>query len=78
MRRRYKERIFLRQEHLTVDYKSLLKHLHISANPAEIPHAKQGSSGMGYQAKKMFTRAQLDGINAAFAAEFQAHSYAMI
>ncbi len=74
----YKERIVLRQEHLAIDYKSLLKHLHICASPAKLPHVKQGSSGMGYQVKDLFTRAQLDSINSAFAAEFQTHGYAMI
>lgn len=76
--RPYKARIILRQEHLAADYESLLKQLHIRVGFANIPHAKQGSSGRGYPVKDMFSRAQLECINAAFASEFQAYDYAMI
>jgi len=76
--RPYKARICLRQEHLAQDYARLLKRLHVRPKPAPIPRAKQGSSGIGYATEDLFTRAQLNTINAAFKTEFHAHDYAMI
>lgn len=73
--RPYQARIILRQEHLSKDFHTLLDHLDISSEHAEIPHAKQGSISKGYLIKDMFTRAQLDSINTAFAQEFREHGY---
>jgi len=73
----YRARIVLRQEHLTGDFRNLLRQLGLN-NCGPIPHAKQGSIGMGYAVEEMFTRAQLDIINDIFADEFHAHDYPMI
>lgn len=74
----YRARIILRHEHLAGDFRSLLGQLGISADFRHLPHAKQGSIGKGYPVEDMFTRAQLDIINDAFADEFHTHGYPMI
>jgi hypothetical protein len=71
----YKAHIILRHEHLETGFRKMLSDLEIDTNPAQLPHAKQGSINKGYRVKDMFTRAQLDSINTGFAQEFDAYGY---
>jgi len=74
----YQYRRILRQEHLAKDLEHLLDHLGLDHMDCAIPHAKQGSIRMEYDAGRVFTRDQLDAINRIFADEFNENGYEVI
>ncbi|MGD0191535.1 MAG: hypothetical protein ABSD74_12410 [Rhizomicrobium sp.] len=64
----------LRQEALAEEFAKLMDEYGISPVP-ELPHAKKGINSNTVDPKSVFTREQLDRINAVFAEEFDAFGY---
>ncbi|HEX3663655.1 MAG TPA: hypothetical protein VHU23_00250 [Rhizomicrobium sp.] len=67
----------LRHEALPTDFAALLTEYGISTVP-ELPHAKKGVESNRLDPRALFTRAQLDLINEAYADEFEVFGYERI